>query len=550
MAVNKKDYKSYGPFKLWTIENFPFIEADFDAITNYQLYSQIVEQMRKLCENQNNLQQSQNEVIDAFNNLENYIDNYFENLDVQEEIDNKLDEMAESGELAEIIAQFLQLTNLFAFDTISDMASSENLQDGLICYTAGQSTYNDGKGAFYKIREITLADVVDGFNIVAITNSVDLVGERLPNYYINEINEDISDINEDITDINKDISLLTNRKIIIIGDSYTNHSYPDITKKWYQYFIESLGLTSMTNVWVIGTDGGGFISGDFEDDFDDITETIDNLDTITDVFVVGGWNDRGSNKSDLYDAMNSFKTLVNTKCPNAKITIGMVGRNNPIITEDSNDRILLMPTIMNYIENCGILGMRYIKNSEFILHNYDSTYWEADGVHPSQLGQTELGYNLSFGFINGFCDINKENITSYLTAQAEGIATALSDTNFISGIHNDTCFLEKQHATTTLYLTVGQNLNLQGLNTYSIAKVTSGYVAGTGRVCSATAGAIFQMTIGGSTVRATGIVSMYVEQGHMFIKPLCFYNNQSLTSTMVDYIYLTDFKFEMPSLLG
>ena len=316
------------------------------------------------------------------------------------------------------------------------------------------------------------------------------------------------------------------------------------------YFKDTLGLTINTNLWVIGTDGGGFISGDFEDDFDDLTETIPNLDTITDVFVVGGWNDRGSNKSDLYDAMNSFKTMVNTKCPNAKITIGFVGRNNPIVAQSSANRIDLMPTIMNYIENCGILGFNYIKNSEFILHNYDATYWEADGVHPSQLGQTELGINLGFGFVNGYCDINREDITSYLTAQAEGIASALSDTNFISGIHNDTCFLEKQHATTTLYLTVGQNLNLQGLNTYSIAKVVSGYVAGTGRICSTTAGAIFQMTIGGVSVRATGIVSMYIEQGHMFIKPLCFYNNQSLTNTMVDYIYLTDFKFELPSLLG
>ena len=491
-----------------------------------------------------------NELIVLYNQLKDYVDNYFENLDVQEEINNKLDEMAESGELAQIIAQYVELGCIFGYDTVAAMAAAENLTDGSICYTTGHLTYDDGKGAYYKIREITLADVVDGFNIVAITNTEDLVGERLPNYYINEINEDITDINEDITDLNKDVSLLTNRKVIIIGDSYTNHSYPDITKKWYQYFIESLGLTSMTNVWVIGTDGGGFISGDFEDDFDDITETISDLDTITDVFVVGGWNDRGSNKSDLYDAMNSFKTMVNTKCPNAKITIGFVGRSNPIITENSNNRITLMPTIMNYIENCGILGFRYIKNAEFILHNYDSTYWEADGVHPSQLGQTELGVNLSFGFINGYCDINNENITAYLTAQAEGIASALSDTNFISGIHNDTCFLEKQHSTTTLYLTVGQNLNLQGLNTYSIAKVVSGFVAGTGRVCSATAGAIFQMTIGGVSVRATGIVSMYVEQGHMYIKPLCFYNNQSLTNTMVDYIYLTDFKFEMPSLLG
>ena len=120
MAVNKKDYSLYGPFKLWTIENFPFIEADFDAINSYQLYSKIVEQMRKLCVNQTKLQQSQNEVIDAFNELEKYVDDYFADLDVQEEINNKLDEMAESGELTDIIAQYLDLAGVLAFDTIAD----------------------------------------------------------------------------------------------------------------------------------------------------------------------------------------------------------------------------------------------------------------------------------------------------------------------------------------------------------------------------------------------------------------------------------------------
>ena len=35
--------------------------------------------------------------------LKSYVDNYFDNLDIQEEIDNKLDEMAESGELTDIM---------------------------------------------------------------------------------------------------------------------------------------------------------------------------------------------------------------------------------------------------------------------------------------------------------------------------------------------------------------------------------------------------------------------------------------------------------------
>jgi len=43
-----------------------------------------------------------------YEELKSYVENYFENLDIQTEIDNKLDEMAESGELGEILAQFLE----------------------------------------------------------------------------------------------------------------------------------------------------------------------------------------------------------------------------------------------------------------------------------------------------------------------------------------------------------------------------------------------------------------------------------------------------------
>lgn len=42
----------------------------------------------------------------SFIELQNYVRDYFNNLDVQEEINNKLDEMTESGELAEIIDEY------------------------------------------------------------------------------------------------------------------------------------------------------------------------------------------------------------------------------------------------------------------------------------------------------------------------------------------------------------------------------------------------------------------------------------------------------------
>ena len=132
------------------------------------------------------------ELQTAFVELKEYVDNYFANLDIQTEIDNKLDEMAESGQLAEIIAQYVELGCIYGYDTISNMAAAENLTEGSICKTLGQTAYNDGKGAFYRIRALLNTDVVDGVNIVTITDSDNLVAEKIFDAEIEELKTDIN----------------------------------------------------------------------------------------------------------------------------------------------------------------------------------------------------------------------------------------------------------------------------------------------------------------------------------------------------------------------
>ena len=91
--------------------------------------------------------------INLVKELEQYVHDYFGNLDVQEEINNKLDEMAESGELTAIIAQFLGLGALAVFNTEADMIASEQLIKGAKCKTLGKYTIEDGYGAYYSIDE-------------------------------------------------------------------------------------------------------------------------------------------------------------------------------------------------------------------------------------------------------------------------------------------------------------------------------------------------------------------------------------------------------------
>ena len=117
-----------------------------------------------------------NELVKAVNGMDKiikeyveYIDNYFKNLDVQEEINVKLDDMADKGELASIIAQFLEVAPVFGFSTISDMAGATNLISGSIARVLGNTDPEDGDGAFYLIRDAQPGDSADGVYLVEIT---------------------------------------------------------------------------------------------------------------------------------------------------------------------------------------------------------------------------------------------------------------------------------------------------------------------------------------------------------------------------------------------
>lgn len=154
--------KPIPPFKRFCGSLGAFPEAFSDAMTVYEalewLYSYLgTEVVPKT-----------NEAIELTKTLKDYVEHYFDNLDVQEEINNKLDEMAESGELEEIIASYINASSVLAFDTMASMKSATNLVDGSFARTYGYRERNDGGSAFYKIREITNSDVVDEMTIIAI----------------------------------------------------------------------------------------------------------------------------------------------------------------------------------------------------------------------------------------------------------------------------------------------------------------------------------------------------------------------------------------------
>ncbi len=102
---------------------------------------------------------------DAFDTLKNWVEDYFDNLDVQEEINNKLDQMAEDGTLEEIMAHYLEAKVAWTFDTVAEMKASVNLVNGSYARTLGFHTINDGGGGLYKITNTGTANEM---NVIAV----------------------------------------------------------------------------------------------------------------------------------------------------------------------------------------------------------------------------------------------------------------------------------------------------------------------------------------------------------------------------------------------
>ena len=151
-------------FRNWVLENFPFLEDDFDALTDYELFCKMCSYVIEYSKDNKEMKAK----IEEFQH-------YFDNLDVQEEIDNKLDEMAESGELADIISLYLNENVLHIFNSVSELSEATDLSSGSKCKTNGFYNMGDGGASNYYIRTKTELDVIDGYKIIELVNTNNLV---------------------------------------------------------------------------------------------------------------------------------------------------------------------------------------------------------------------------------------------------------------------------------------------------------------------------------------------------------------------------------------
>lgn len=131
------------PFRFWCHKILPLVYDD--SLTYYELLCKVVAYLNHMLEDVQTLAGDVDELQSMFVELKKYIDEYFDNLDVQDEINNKLDEMVEDGTLDRLLGAYVKnyTKMLMCVSTYRDDARTGSRDYCLAVSTDGGLTYSE-----------------------------------------------------------------------------------------------------------------------------------------------------------------------------------------------------------------------------------------------------------------------------------------------------------------------------------------------------------------------------------------------------------------------
>lgn len=181
---NRHSFTELTPFRYWCTKILPLTYED--SLSYYELLSKVVDYLNKAMEDVDNLNTDMTALYKAYGELEDYVNNYFHNLDFQEEVNARLDEMAETGELDTVISNAIRakMTEIdeYTARAIQEMNESADITLHQVQVESADTLRNVELTTNENIVEIrheaskAIADVKSGVNIDAapiVTNWLD-----------------------------------------------------------------------------------------------------------------------------------------------------------------------------------------------------------------------------------------------------------------------------------------------------------------------------------------------------------------------------------------
>lgn len=228
--------------------------------------------------------------------------------------------------------------------------------------------------------------------------------DTLNNTTIPGLSDDIDDLESVVDDIA--YTKLNGKRVVIITDSYG-----EIANNFITHMLSLCPeLVTNDNFFPFAYGGAGFVGGgagyDWETKFvtsGDIN-TVTDPNTITDIFVLGGSNDRSASisMSDIKTNARSFYTAITSVFTNARVYVGYIGYSTNYLAQN------YAPQVKQAYQECGFYGYRPIAHANSWLHY---TGYISDNVHPTSNGSLLIAVGVLNVLIGGGTDdisVNRE----------------------------------------------------------------------------------------------------------------------------------------------
>lgn len=257
-----------------------------------------------------------------------------------------------------------------------------------------------------------------------------------------QLTDDVSALNDRVDELEEDITNSLDRRIIMIFDSYGLDRNGRLNPTLPEAIKASLGWDN-THFYYSALGGAGFCRGNYLTQLQGLDQTVTNKNSITDIYVVGGYNDittnTGVSEAQFISSTNAFKAYANEHYPHAALHVAFCAwRNDEYPTALDTARIWYMR--MNQ------RGWDVLYNMQWYMHN--PFYYESgDTVHPNQYGVTAMMQGLVNCILSGSCDCEmtitwtEEYFNAPFTDSWAAALNANNDVRLIARIYNDQCRL-------------------------------------------------------------------------------------------------------------
>lgn len=280
-------------------------------------------------------------------------------------------------------------------------------------------TYNHASYTSKKAVPATVGNPADNPEYWALTGDYNA---QVAQYAqdVNDYHQDVIQVQEDMSDleteVDQKIANINHKVYLLVSDSYGNA--PTAVQSWQHKFKDYLGLSD-SECYIAYKSGYGFAPSGYNAPFIDLITpgTVDTgvpadipTNTITDIIVGGGFNDRNTSVADIEAAISAFCTYAKATYPNAKIHIAPIGWsfNSEFIGEIFHNRYI------SAYNNCSKYGANRLIGTEFIMHDKDLFMEETSShslllikqyVHPNEAGAAALAAGI-INSLNGGCSVN------------------------------------------------------------------------------------------------------------------------------------------------